>query len=44
MRDEADILKWFFVIGVVAMTFKALAKVAAAKLNAPKPLQDFINA
>lgn len=43
-REEADVIKWWVVVGIAAITFKALAKVAAHKFNFPPVITGIIEA
>jgi hypothetical protein len=43
MRDELEIVKWWVVVGLAAVTFHKLAKIFVNVWNFPQPLKDIFD-
>lgn len=43
MRDELEIVKWWVVVGIAAVTFQKLAKIFVNVWNLPEPIKDIFS-
>jgi hypothetical protein len=43
MRDELEIVKWWFVVGIAAVTFQKLAKISFTIWKVPQTIQDIFS-